>query len=175
MLLGGLVSEALVLHEISTGASNDLERATGLVRKMITELGMSDELGPLTFGHKEEQVFLGRDIARDRNYSEAVAYAIDKESKRIIDECYQKAQNLLRQNIEKLHAIAEALMEKETLEAKVFAALMATFDAPAPGDQENHDAKEIKLAKASVEDKLPGSGEVTTLGQKVETENDKID
>ncbi|MFZ3101212.1 MAG: ATP-dependent zinc metalloprotease FtsH [Desulfitobacteriaceae bacterium] len=157
MLMGGRVSEALVLQEISTGASNDLERATSLVRKMITELGMSDELGPLTFGHKEEQVFLGRDIARDRNYSEAVAYAIDKESKRIIDDCYQKARTLLSQNIEKLHAIAEALMEKETLAAKEFADLIATFDAPAFGDQEKHDSegsKKIELAKISVEDKL---------------------
>ncbi len=130
MLLGGRVAEALVLHEISTGASNDLERATGLVRKMITELGMSEELGPLTFGHKEEQVFLGRDIARDRNYSEAVAYAIDKEARRVIDECYQKAQNMIRQNMDKLTAIAEALMKKETLEAKEFAELMAKFDRP---------------------------------------------
>ena len=128
MLLGGRVAEALVLHEISTGASNDLERATGLVRRMITELGMSEELGPLTFGRKEEQVFLGRDIARDRNYSEAVAYAIDKEARRVIDECYQKAQNLIRQNMDKLNAIAEALMKKETLEAKEFAELMAKFD-----------------------------------------------
>ena len=183
MLLGGRVSEALVVHEISTGASNDLERATGLVRKMITELGMSEELGPLTFGHKEAQVFLGRDIARDRNYSEAVAYAIDKESKRIIDDCYQKAQTLLSQNIEKLHAIAKALMEKETLAAKEFADLMATFDGPALSEQENHDviegSKKVELVKASVElakaeDKLEGSEEVTTLGQKVEQENDKI-
>lgn len=133
LLLGGRVAEALVLNEISTGASSDLERATGIVRKMITELGMSEELGPLTFGHKEEQVFLGRDIARDRNYSEAVAYAIDKESKKIIEECYQKAQNLLSQNMDKLHAVAEALMEKETLEAKEFAALLAKFDIPAAG------------------------------------------
>jgi len=127
MLLGGRVSEALVLHEISTGASNDLERATGIVRKMITELGMSEELGPLTFGHKEEQVFLGRDISRDRSYSDAVAYSIDKEARRIIDECYQNAQNLIQQNIDKLHAIAEALMEKETLDVKDFAALMEKF------------------------------------------------
>jgi cell division protease FtsH len=133
LLLGGRVAESLVLNEISTGASSDLERATGIVRKMITELGMSEELGPLTFGHKEEQVFLGRDIARDRNYSEAVAYAIDKESKKIIEECYQKAQNLLSQNMDKLHAVAEALMEKETLEAKEFAALLAKFDTPAAG------------------------------------------
>ncbi len=130
MLLGGRVAEALVLHEISTGASNDLERATGLVRKMITELGMSEELGPLTFGQKEGQVFLGRDIARDRNYSEAVAYAIDKEARRIIDDCYHKAQTLLKENMHKLEAIAQALMVKETLEAKEFANLMAKFDQP---------------------------------------------
>lgn len=135
LLLGGRVAEAIVLNEISTGASNDLERATGLVRKMITELGMSEELGPLTFGHKEEQVFLGRDIARDRNYSEAVAYAIDKEARRIIDECYQKAQDLIQQNIHKLHAIAEALMEKETLQAKEFSELMAKFEPVDPDKQ----------------------------------------
>lgn len=130
MLLGGRVAEALVLHEISTGASNDLERATGLVRKMITELGMSEEIGPLTFGQKEGQVFLGRDIGRDRNYSEAVAYAIDKEARRIIEECYQKAENLLQENMPKLEVIAQALMKKETLEAKEFAELMAQFDEP---------------------------------------------
>ena len=134
MLLGGRVSESLVLQEISTGASNDLERATGIVRKMITELGMS-ELGPLTFGHKEEQVFLGRDISRDRSYSDAVAYEIDTEARRIIDECYLKAQNLIKENIDKLHAIAEALMEKETLDVTSFAALMAKFiDKEEAGD-----------------------------------------
>lgn len=130
MLLGGRVSEALVLHEISTGASNDLERATGLVRKMITELGMSDELGPLTFGQKEGQVFLGRDIGHERNYSEAVAYSIDKEARRIIDECYHKAQNLLQENMPKLEVIAQALMKNETLDMKEFAQLMAQFDEP---------------------------------------------
>lgn len=138
MLLGGRVAEAIVLKEISTGASNDLERATDLVRKMITELGMSDELGPLTFGHKQEQVFLGRDIARDRNYSEAVAYAIDKEARRIIDECYLKAQNIIKEHMDKLQAIADALMNKETLEANEFAKLMENMNqesaAPAQGD-----------------------------------------
>jgi cell division protease FtsH len=139
MLLGGRVAEAVVLKEISTGASNDLERATELVRKMITELGMSDELGPLTFGHKQEQVFLGRDISRDRNYSEAVAYAIDKEARRIIDECYQKAQNLIKEHIDMLNAIAGALMEKETLEANEFANLVASFKP---------DSIEVSLSKA---------------------------
>lgn len=128
MLLGGRVAEALVLHEISTGASNDLERATGIVRKMITELGMSDELGPVTFGHKEQQVFLGRDISRDRNYSESVAQAIDNEVRRMIDECYQKAQDIINSKMDILHAIAEGLMENETLEAETFREIIARFD-----------------------------------------------
>lgn len=124
MLLGGRMAEKLVLNEISTGAQNDLERATDLVRKMITEYGMSDELGPLTFGRKQEQVFLGRDIARDRNYSEAVAYSIDKEVRRIIDDCYKEAERLLNDNMDTLNLIAETLMEKETIEADEFAALI---------------------------------------------------
>ena len=128
MLLGGRVAEDLVLDEISTGAQNDLERATMLVRKIITEFGMSDELGPLTFGTKQEQVFLGRDIARDRNYSEAVAVSIDREARRIMDECYSRAETLLKENIEKLHLIAGELMEKETLEAEEFEALLKSND-----------------------------------------------
>ncbi|MTV48502.1 ATP-dependent zinc metalloprotease FtsH [Heliobacillus mobilis] len=124
MLLGGRVAEAIVLKEISTGASNDLERATDLVRKMITEYGMSEELGPLTFGHKQEQVFLGRDLARDRNYSEAVAFSIDKEARRIIEECYGKAKKILESNADKLHLIAQTLMDKETIEASEFTELM---------------------------------------------------
>ncbi|KKM09136.1 cell division protein FtsH [Clostridiales bacterium PH28_bin88] len=128
MLMGGRVAEALVLKEISTGAQNDLERATELVRKMITEFGMSDELGPLTFGRRQDQVFLGRDIARDRNYSEAVAFSIDKEARRTIDECYNKARQILQQNMERLHLVAKSLMEKETLEAEEFEALLEGFD-----------------------------------------------
>ena len=124
MLLGGRMAEKLVLNEVSTGAQNDLERATGIVRKMITEFGMSEELGPLTFGRKQEQVFLGRDIARDRDYSEEVAYAIDKEARRIIDECYKEAERLLKENIEALHLIAQTLMEQETIDADEFAALL---------------------------------------------------
>lgn len=123
-LLGGRVSEDMVLKDISTGAQNDLERATGLVRKMITEYGMSEELGPLTFGRPQEQVFLGRDIARDRNYSEEIAYSIDREARRIIEHCYQKAKTILEENIQKLHLVANTLMEKETIEASEFQMLM---------------------------------------------------
>jgi cell division protease FtsH len=115
--LGGRVAEALVLKEISTGAQNDLERATDLVRKMITQWGMSENLGPITFGRKQEQVFLGRDIAQDRNYSEEVACAIDKEVRLLIEDAYAKTEEMLQTNMDKLHLIANALMEKETLEA----------------------------------------------------------
>lgn len=120
MLLGGRVAEQLVLNEISTGAQNDLERATNIIRKMITEYGMSDELGPLTFGRKQEQVFLGRDISRDRNYSEEVAYAIDQEAHRMIDTCYKQAEQILNNNMDLLHLIAQTLMEKETIDAEEF-------------------------------------------------------
>ncbi|MEN6463169.1 MAG: ATP-dependent zinc metalloprotease FtsH [Syntrophomonas sp.] len=124
MLLGGRVAEALILHDISTGAQNDLERASSIVRKMITEYGMSEELGPLTFGHKSEEVFLGRDISRDRNYSDAIAYAIDKEASSYIDEGYQKAEQILKDNQDKLHEIAARLIEQETMEANEFDTIM---------------------------------------------------
>lgn len=145
MMLGGRVAEAIVLNDISTGAQNDLERATGTVRKMITEWGMSDELGPITFGNKQEQVFLGRDIARDRNYSEAVAFSIDKEVRRIMEEAYQKAEQLLKDNIDKLHLIAQTLMEKEVIEADEFADLMQKVThLPRRGDDERTPQETIK-------------------------------
>ena len=112
VLLGGRVAEALVLKEISSGASNDLQRATSLARQMICEYGMSTELGPVTFGHRQDQVFLGRDIARDKNYSEEIAAKIDKEIRKFLDEAYQKTEELLQNNIDKLHLIAQALIEK---------------------------------------------------------------
>jgi len=124
MLLGGRVAEDVVLKEISTGAQNDLERSTEIVRKMIMEYGMSDDLGPLTLGKKQETVFLGRDIARDRNYSEEVANKIDKEVRKIIDRCYTRAKEILEKHINTLHAIAKKLMEQETLEADEFKKLM---------------------------------------------------
>ena len=122
--LGGRVAEELVLKEISTGAQNDLERATDLVRKMITQWGMSENLGPITFGRRQEQVFLGRDIAQDRNYSEEVAYAIDQEVRRLIEEAYAKTQEILRTNMAKLELMANALLERETLEAHELEELM---------------------------------------------------
>ncbi len=123
-LLGGRVAEALILNDISTGAQNDIERASSIVRRMITEYGMSEELGPLTFGHKSEEVFLGRDISQSRNYSDAIAYAIDKEASAYMESCYQKAEDILNENMDKLHLIAARLMEVETMEAKEFGEIM---------------------------------------------------
>lgn len=124
VLLGGRVAEALVLKEISSGASNDLQRATSLARQMICEYGMSPELGPMTFGHRQDQVFLGRDIGRDKDYSEEVAAKIDKEIRKFIDEAYQKTESLLNENMDKLHLIADALIERETLECEEIDQLM---------------------------------------------------
>ncbi len=132
MLLGGRVAEALALDDISTGAQNDLERATATVREMITRYGMSTELGSLTFGKQQEQVFLGRDFSQDRNYSEAIAYAIDKEARNMMDNAYNRAQNILSEHNDKLNAIAEALMEKETLEAAEFYRIMNGEPEPDP-------------------------------------------
>ncbi|ACB83680.1 ATP-dependent zinc metalloprotease FtsH [Natranaerobius thermophilus] len=129
-LLGGRVAEELKLKEISTGAQNDLERATTIVRQMIMEYGMSENLGPITLGQKQGQVFLGRDIARDKDYSENIAYAIDKEIRNMVDSSYQEARETLEENIDKLEKIAQALMERETLVAKEIKMLMEGKDLP---------------------------------------------
>jgi len=123
-LLGGRVAEAMVLKDISTGAQNDLERASNILRKMITEYGMSEELGPLTYGHKTEEVFLGRDISRDRNYSDAIAFAIDKEASQYMENCYNRAEEILSRNLDVLHQVAGILIDKETIDAEEFEQIM---------------------------------------------------
>jgi cell division protease FtsH len=125
-LLGGRAAERLVMNDVSTGASNDIEKATSIARKMITEYGMSDVIGPITLGTKEEEVFLGRDLGSYRNYSEKVAALVDGEIKHIIEESYKKAENLLRNNINKLHKVAQALMEKEKLGEQEFNEVFAS-------------------------------------------------
>lgn len=125
-LLGGRASEELVLNEVSTGAQNDLERATEIARRMVMEYGMSENLGPMTLGHKQEEVFLGRDLTRGRNYSEEVAASIDKEVRNIIDKCYIKAKTLLSENVNKLHKVAQALLEREKLDEEEFLEVFAS-------------------------------------------------
>ncbi|HXF92276.1 MAG TPA: ATP-dependent zinc metalloprotease FtsH [Nitrospiraceae bacterium] len=117
ILMGGRVAEELVLKHITTGAGNDLERATDLARKMVCEWGMSEKLGPLTFGKKEEEIFLGREIATRRDFSEQVAVEIDHEIKRLVTENYERAKRMLTEHMTTLKALAEALLEKEVLDA----------------------------------------------------------
>jgi len=118
VLLGGRASEELNFGEITTGAHNDLEVATQIARRMVCEFGMSEKLGHLTFGRRDHQVFLGRDLGEERNYSEEIAHLIDVEIKRIIDECYVRAKNELTAHHEQLKTLATALLEKEVLDAE---------------------------------------------------------
>ncbi len=117
-LLGGRVAEQLVFNELSTGSGNDLEKATNLARKMVCEWGMSEKLGPLTFGKKDEEIFLGRDYGHIKNYSEGTSELIDSEIRVLVDGANQKASDLLKENVEKLHAIAQALLERECLDGE---------------------------------------------------------
>ncbi|MBN2365298.1 MAG: ATP-dependent metallopeptidase FtsH/Yme1/Tma family protein [Calditrichaeota bacterium] len=117
-LLGGRGAEKLVMNQLTTGAGNDIERATDLARKMVCEWGMSEELGPITFGKKEEEIFLGREIAQHRDFSESTAQAIDREVRQIISRAEQKVEKLLSENLEKLHKLAEALLEREILDGE---------------------------------------------------------
>jgi cell division protease FtsH len=124
MALGGRVSEELVFGEITTGARADLENVTKTARNMVTRYGMSDRLGPMIYGQKEELVFLGREIGEQRDYSESVAEEIDAEVRRIVAEAYEQARNVLTQNRDKLELIAQTLLEIETLDREAFVALM---------------------------------------------------
>ncbi|MBP9483226.1 MAG: ATP-dependent zinc metalloprotease FtsH, partial [Negativicutes bacterium] len=117
VLMGGRVAEALVLKDISTGASNDLERASETARRMVCDYGMSEKLGPISFGSRQEQVFLGRDMGRDRNYSEEVAQIIDQEVRRIVEGAYHKTEEILTTHMDELHTIANALLEFETIDS----------------------------------------------------------
>ena len=132
VMLGARAAEELIFHENTTGAHDDLQKASSLARKMVMEWGMSSKLGPIALGRKHEQPFLGRDIVEERNYSEDVASQIDVEVRNIIDSCYTHAFQLLESNIDKLHRLAEALLERETLEADEVARLLSDRPAQAP-------------------------------------------
>jgi cell division protease FtsH len=130
MALGGRVSEEITFGEVTTGAQNDFEQATELARKMVTEFGMSDKLGPLSLGKRHGPVFLGRDLIESRNYSEEIAYEIDKEIRRIIDDCYEQARRAILANRDALERTAKALLERESLEAEEIDKLFAGVPLP---------------------------------------------
>ena len=124
-LLGGRVAEKLILDDISTGASNDIERATAISRAMVTKYGMSEKLGTITFGADQEEVFLGRDLAHAKEYSEETAAIIDEEVKKIVDAGYERAINILSEHVDKLHAVAKVLLEKEKIDGDEFDKIFA--------------------------------------------------
>jgi cell division protease FtsH len=124
-LLGGRAAEEIVFQDVTTGASNDLERATKMARAMVTQYGMSDKLGPITFGEKDELIFLGREIGEQRNYSEEIARQIDREVRRIVEEAYQTAKTILLGDRDKLVKLAEQLIREETIDASAFNAIFA--------------------------------------------------
>ncbi|HBY98411.1 MAG TPA: cell division protein FtsH, partial [Chloroflexi bacterium] len=128
--LGGRAAEEIIWGDVSTGASNDLEHVTQLARSMVTRYGMSEKLGPLTFGDRDELVFLGREISEQRNYSEKVARDIDAEVKRIVTTAYQTALNVLTEHRDRLEALAKRLLEAETVDREEFAAIMASPSLP---------------------------------------------
>ena len=124
VMLGGYTAEQVVFNELTTGASNDLQKVSELARRLVTQFGMSEKLGPMAFGHTEELIFLGKEIHESRNYSEAIAFEIDKEVQRFIHDAHAVAQKLIKEHREKLDMIAKRLIEKETIEKDEFAELM---------------------------------------------------
>jgi cell division protease FtsH len=132
ILLGGRAAEEIALHHTTTGAGNDLERATDLARKMVTEWGMSEKLGPLTFGKKDEHIFLGKEISRHKDYSEKTAIDIDEEIKRIVLEAYSISKKILAEHYDLLDALAKALLEKETLDGEEIDALIRETESKRP-------------------------------------------
>ncbi|CDM69639.1 ATP-dependent zinc metalloprotease FtsH [Clostridium bornimense] len=157
-LLGGRVAEKLILGDISTGASNDIERATNIARSMVMKYGMSDKLGTIAFGDEQGEVFLGRDFGRSKNYSEEVAAEIDEEIKMFITEAYNRSETILIENMDKLHLVAKALLEKEKLEADEFESLISTGKYP-----DGSSVEEISEKKKESED----------ISTEVKEENDK--
>ncbi len=140
-LLGGRVAEKLVLDDISTGASNDIQRASNIARDMVTKYGMSDKLGPINFASEHDEVFLGRDFASKRNFSESVAALIDEEVKKIIDGAYNSCTKILTEHMDKLHAVAEYLLKNEVMDAEEFYALF--------GEEVPKDSVSLKKAEAA--------------------------
>ena len=156
-LLGGRIAEELTFDSVTTGASNDLERSTAMARKMVCEWGMSDKLGPLSYGEKEGEVFLGRDYGHVKNYSEATAMAIDDEIRRIVEECYERTTEILSQHKDSLIIVSEALLERENMDgseikAMIFGAEEATEDET---DQAAVSEEETAVAQDTV---APGEG-----------------
>ena len=177
-LLGGRVAEAIFLEDISTGAQNDLERATKIARAMVTEYGMSEKLGHLTLGKKhDQQVFLGRDLSKEQNYSEEVAAEIDEEVSSIVEKCYQKANRLLEDNKETVETIVKELKDRETLDSKQIKKLMEGESLPEKEDEEeesqNQETSEDKDTTDKIDNDNNGNSDDETNNKTKEDEDIK--
>jgi cell division protease FtsH len=165
-LLGGRAAEKLVFDQLTTGAGNDIERATEIARKMVCEWGMSEVLGPLTFGKKEEEIFLGREIAKHRDYSEQTAIEIDREVRRIVTEAADRAQQMLAENLDKLRRLAEALLEKEILDGEEIDRVLAGKPLEQPdlsSAEQTEEVSEPKVKAPRIRKKIiPSGGEEPT-------------
>ena len=132
VLMGGRVAEELVLHQMTTGAGNDIERATAMARKMVCSWGMSEALGPLSYGERDDEIFLGKDLVHHRNFSEETSRQIDAEVRRIVEEAYSKASSILEGNLDALESIAKALLERETITGDEIDKLLRGETLPPP-------------------------------------------
>ena len=156
VLFGGHLAEEMKFKEVTTGSSSDLERASDIARKMVCEWGMSEKLGPITFGKRNEQIFLGREISQHRDYSETTAQLIDEEVNAIIDSCKNNAMKLLKKNMTKLDRLAQNLIERETLTGEEINTIMAGQKLP---PVHNHDEKSKPSAAEKVTAETPETGE----------------
>jgi cell division protease FtsH len=154
MLLGGRVAEELVFGDITTGAQNDLDRATKVARQMVTEYGMSDRLGPLTLGQKQGEVFLGRDFASHPDYSDQVAFEIDSEIRRMIDDAHDEALEILQEHRGKLDELAGVLIERETIEKEELVRLLGDMQKRPQRSPERHGAG-LAISRRSVRSREP--------------------
>jgi len=174
-LLGGRVAEEIVFGEVSTGAHNDFQRATGIARRMVTEYGMSDKLGPLQFGQSQGQVFLGRDFHNEQNYSDQIAYEIDLEIQRIIKECYEKAKQIINDNRDKLDLIANTLLEVETLDAEQIKHLVDHGTLPDRNLSNERKNEDVKVNISSKKENDPDEAKPTEIVNEEADQKDNND
>ena len=170
--LGGRIAEALILDEISTGASGDLQSVTNTARAMVTRWGMSDELGPIVFGEQQEQVFLGKNLGHERNYSEEIAAKIDSEIHRIVEEAYKDVTKLLSENEKFLHDMANALLEEETIDSKAVDNLYKYGTTKAPEVEEPKEA--LEAAGIAVPEVVEAKENTATVDAPSETPSNEI-
>jgi cell division protease FtsH len=159
ILMGGRIAEEIFMHHVTTGAGNDIERATDMARKMVCEWGMSD-LGPMSFGKREEQIFLGREIAQHRDYSEATAIRIDEQVKKLVSDGYDRARKIIEEKSDALDRIAKALLEREVLDGDEVRQLiagetLAAMPVPQPPSSTTGDGTQ-QVIKPEAPRRVPG-------------------